>query len=80
MPAGQLRPYLQGSCRYYEPRSSTNRHFAMETLDRIAPHAHWLLRFSLASVFLYHGITKFPMLGMLAYMMGMPVAMVGMLG
>lgn len=51
----------------------------MDTLDRIAPHAHWLLRLALASVFLYHGLTKFPMLGMLADMMGMPVAMVGML-
>jgi putative oxidoreductase len=51
----------------------------MDALDRFAPHSHWLLRFALASVFLYHGITKFPMLEMLAGMMEMPVAMVGML-
>lgn len=51
----------------------------MKAFDSYAPHAHWLLRFALASVFLYHGITKFPALGMLAEMMGMPVAMIAML-
>lgn len=51
----------------------------MNALDRFAPHAHWLLRFSLAAVFLYHGLTKFPALGMLSEMMGMPSAMIAIL-
>lgn len=51
----------------------------MNALDRFAPNAHWLLRFSLAAVFLYHGLTKFPELGMLSEMMGMPSIMIGML-
>ncbi len=51
----------------------------MNALDRFAPQAHWLLRFSLAAVFLYHGLTKFPALGMLAEMMEMSVFMIGML-
>lgn len=50
-----------------------------KTMNALVPNAHWLLRASLASVFLYHGLTKFPALGMLAEMMGMPVFMVGML-
>lgn len=28
-------------------------------MDKLAPHAHWLLRIALASVFLFHGISKF---------------------
>jgi putative oxidoreductase len=44
-----------------------------------APHSHWLLRAALGSVFLYHGITKFPALGGLAEMMGLPVFVVGVL-
>lgn len=51
----------------------------MNALDRFAPHAHWLLRFSLAAVFLYHGLTKFPALGMLSEMMGMPSFMIALL-
>lgn len=51
----------------------------MNALDRFAPHAHWLLRFALAAVFLYHGLTKFPALGMLSEMMGMPAFMVALL-
>lgn len=50
----------------------------MNALNRFAPHAHWLLRIALASVFLYHGITKFPSLGGLAEMMGMPVLAVAL--
>lgn len=46
-------------------------------LDR---HAHWLLRFAVASVFLYHGFTKFPQAEGLAGMMGMPLMLVYMLG
>lgn len=51
----------------------------MDQLRGISRHAHWLLRVALASVFLYHGLTKFPALGGLAKMMGMPVFMVGLL-
>jgi len=41
----------------------------------LAPHAHWLLRFALASVFLFHGIGKFMNLSGTAEMMGgMPMA------
>lgn len=42
----------------------------------IALYAHWLLRFSLASVFLFHGLQKFLGAGIegFAGMMGMPVA------
>jgi putative oxidoreductase len=51
----------------------------MAAFSGIAPHAHWLLRLGLAGVFLYHGIIKFPMLDMLAEMMGFPVFMVALL-
>lgn len=51
----------------------------MNQLRALAPHAHWFLRIALGSVFLYHGLTKFPALGGLAEMMGMPVLMVGVL-
>ena len=51
----------------------------MKRLSAFAPHAHWALRLALASVFLYHGLTKFPVLGNLAEMMGMPVIAVGVL-
>jgi putative oxidoreductase len=51
----------------------------MNQLRAFAPYAHWFLRFALGSVFLYHGLTKFPALGGLAEMMGMPVFMVGLL-
>lgn len=51
----------------------------MDALNRLAPYAHWTLRAALASVFLYHGLTKFPALGGLAEMMGMPVLLVALL-
>lgn len=51
----------------------------MTMLRALSPHAHWLLRLALGSVFLYHGLTKFPALGGLAEMMGMSVFMVGVL-
>ncbi len=41
-------------------------------------HAHWLLRVAVASVFLYHGFTKFPQAEGLAGMMGMPLTLVYM--
>jgi putative oxidoreductase len=43
-------------------------------LDNLAPHAHWLLRLALASVFLFHGLGKFPSLEAFSAMMGLPVA------
>lgn len=45
----------------------------MQALSAVTRHAHWLLRIALASVFLYHGLTKFPQLGGMAEMMGMPI-------
>ena len=48
----------------------------MEFLDRYKSVVHWLPRLSLASIFLYHGFTKFPMASMMADMMGMPVFIV----
>lgn len=42
-------------------------------LDTLAQQAHWALRLALASVFLYHGLTKFPNLSGTAEMMGLPV-------
>ncbi|HKL88359.1 MAG TPA: DoxX family protein [Salinibacter sp.] len=51
----------------------------MNALRALAPHAHWFLRLALGSVFLYHGLTKFPVLNNLAEMMEMPVVAVGLL-
>lgn len=45
------------------------------TLDNLSKYAHWAPRIALASVFLYHGISKFPNLGGTAAMMGLPVAL-----
>ena len=47
----------------------------MKVLDNFASHAHWFLRLALASVFLYHGLGKFPKLAPMAEMMNMPVVM-----
>lgn len=47
-------------------------------LDNLAQHAHWAPRIALASVFLYHGLTKFPALSGMAEMMGMPVAVLAL--
>ena len=41
-------------------------------MDRVAPYAHWLLRLSLASVFVYHGLSKLANVEMFAQMMGLP--------
>lgn len=51
----------------------------MEALDKYSGYTHWLVRLSLAGIFLFHGITKFPMAQGMAEMMGMPVIMVYML-
>jgi putative oxidoreductase len=52
----------------------------MEFLNRYSPYVHWLPRLSFASIFIYHGITKFPMASMMAEGMGMPLFMVYLLG
>ena len=46
------------------------------TLDSLRSHAHWLLRISLASVFIYHGVVKVMDLGAFSQMVGLstPVA------
>jgi putative oxidoreductase len=51
----------------------------MNAFDRMTPFMHWALRLALGSVFLYHGLTKFPVLSGMAEMMEMPVFMVGLL-
>jgi len=43
-----------------------------DALDALKPHAHWLLRIGLASVFIFHGIGKAMALGGFAQMMGLP--------
>ena len=43
-------------------------------LDSLKPHAHWLLRLSLASVFMVHGIGKAVDLEGASQMMGLPFA------
>jgi putative oxidoreductase len=43
-------------------------------LDSFKPHAHWLLRISLASVFLVHGVGKAVDIGAASQMMGLPYA------
>jgi putative oxidoreductase len=48
-------------------------------LAALAPYAHWTLRLAVGSVFLYHGLTKFPVLNEMSAMMGMPVAMIALL-
>lgn len=48
----------------------------MKLLDNLSPYAHWFLRLALASVFLYHGLTKFPVLQPMAEMLQMPVVMI----
>lgn len=51
----------------------------MEFLNRYKSVVHWLPRLSLASIFLFHGFTKFPAAQMMAEGMGMPVFMIYML-
>ena len=41
-------------------------------LSKLTPHAHWLLRIALASVFLFHGVGKLINIGGFAEMMGLP--------
>jgi uncharacterized membrane protein YphA (DoxX/SURF4 family) len=48
----------------------------IDALNRLSPHAHWLVRLSFAATFLFHGIGKLFALKMMAEMMGMPIAMI----
>lgn len=41
-------------------------------LDSFRPHAHWLLRIGVASVFLFHGLGKAASIGGFAQMMNLP--------
>lgn len=52
----------------------------MNQLNKLSGIAHWLPRLSLAAIFIYHGFPKVAMAGDVAAMMGMPMAMVLMLG
>ncbi len=52
----------------------------MNFLKSFSNHAHWLVRIALASIFLYHGLGKFPQAPMMAKMMNMPVFMIYLLG
>ncbi len=51
----------------------------MDFLTRFSSSAHWLLRLALTSVFMYHGLSKFPKIAQLAEMMQMPGPMIFML-
>ena len=51
------------------------RRISMKVINSLSPNAHWLLRLAIASVFVYHGLTKFPVLSPMAEMMKMPVLM-----
>lgn len=52
----------------------------MNQLNKFSGIVHWLPRLSLAAIFIYHGFPKVAMAGDVAAMMGMPFAMVLMLG
>ncbi len=47
-------------------------------LAAVGKYAHWALRLAVASVFVYHGLTKFGNLSGMAAMMGVPVALWGL--
>lgn len=46
-----------------------------DVVEALNKHAHWLLRLGIGSIFLYHGLTKFPQAAPMAEMMGMSVFM-----
>ncbi|MEX0647482.1 MAG: DoxX family protein [Balneolaceae bacterium] len=52
----------------------------MNQLNKLSGIAHWLPRLTLAAIFIYHAFPKVVMTGMVSEMMGMPAAMVFMLG
>ncbi|MEA3286171.1 MAG: DoxX family protein [Candidatus Marinimicrobia bacterium] len=51
----------------------------MDFLNKISEHGHWLIRLSLAGIFLFHGFIKFPMAEMMSQSMGMPLLMIYLL-
>ena len=51
----------------------------MTFFDKLSDNGHWLIRLSLAGIFLFHGFTKFPMAEMMSQQMGMPLFMIYML-
>ncbi|NQY74023.1 MAG: DoxX family membrane protein, partial [Candidatus Margulisbacteria bacterium] len=48
-------------------------------LDVLKPYGHWFLRVGLAAIFLYHGLTKFPVAESMAVMMDLPLVLVYLL-
>lgn len=50
----------------------------MESINKLSAHAHWALRIAFGSVFIFHGVQKFTNLSGGAQMMGMPVAVWGL--
>ncbi len=49
-----------------------------QSLNRFSGYAHWVVRLALAGVFLYHGLSKFGNLSGGAAMMGLPIAVWGL--
>ncbi len=49
-----------------------------DALDSLKPHAHWLLRISLAGVFIFHGIGKVMNLGGFSEMLGLSLSVVAL--
>jgi len=47
----------------------------IRALSIFSPHAHWLLRITVAAVFLYHGLTKFADLHGAAYQLGLSLSL-----
>jgi len=45
----------------------------MDALKKLSPYAHWAIRIAAGSVFLFHGLTKFPNLSGGSQMMGVPI-------
>lgn len=45
---------------------------ALKSLNKFSGYAHWFLRVAIASVFLYHGFAKLPLVFQFQGMMGMP--------
>ena len=52
----------------------------MTLLEDLKPHAHWLLRVVLASVFISHGVGKFLDLGAFSGMTGLPIYIAFLVG
>ena len=49
-----------------------------DALDSLKPHAHWLLRISLAGVFIFHGMGKVMNLGGFSEMLGLSLSVVAL--